>query len=64
MTEITHPQNAAQNRNNVLNAIIVRPKQCHLSRERFGLYNKFRIINTIFHPLSGLSDLWRACDLR
>lgn len=50
--------------NNVLNAIIVRPKQCHLSREHLGLYNKFHIINTIFHPLSSLSDLWHACDLR
>lgn len=54
----------AENRNNVLNAIIVRPKQCHLSREHLGLYNKFHIINTIFHPLSSLSDLWHACDLR
>lgn len=51
-------------RNNVLNAIIVRPKQRHLSREHLGLYNKFQIINTIFHPLSSLSDLWHACDLR
>lgn len=53
-----------ENRNNVLNAIIVRPKQCHLSREHLGLYNKFHIINTIFHPLSSLSDLWHTCDLR
>lgn len=60
----THTYTPAENRNNVLNAIIVRPKQCHLSREHLGLYNKFHIINTIFHPLSSLSDLWHMCDLR
>lgn len=64
----THTERGRERReeteNNVLNAIIVRPKQCHLSREHLGLYNKFHIINTIFHPLSSLSDLWHACDLR